>query len=228
MFESGREKIAFSSRAFPDGVTWSKNLALSEDGLVSTRLPSNQSQDIWILTHPFPIGMAWRPPSSASFTVSMEGTVNSVPSVFPTPPEVSLRYSPDKVNWSTWYLFTIENRPSGNVYKLSISLPKAAYDRYQTLMRDWWQTKPNWPSDENAFCEWLIKKDPDFFVTEKPFIGYVQIRFDKENIGASQNIREIVIDYGWGVSGLGSPVNDKAKMPDTTDTRWHFLGKIIR
>ena len=71
--DSGEEKIIFSADKLQKDVTWSKGFSLKATGLETEQLPEGQSQDIWIQTHAFPIGLSWRPPTAASFYVSFDG-----------------------------------------------------------------------------------------------------------------------------------------------------------
>src|SRR5256885_1560045 len=101
ILEAGEEKIVFSPGKIQKNITWSANFSLIETGLETKQLPKNQSQDIWIQTHAFPIGLSWRPPSSANFSVSFDGSINEIDSTFPIEPQIFIRYSCDKMNWST-------------------------------------------------------------------------------------------------------------------------------
>lgn len=222
ILEFGEEKIVFSQSKIQKGVTWSDNFSLKSGVLETENLPSNQSQDVWIQTHAFSIGLSWRPPSSANFFVSIDGSINESSS---TSPQIFIRYSPDKANWSTWYSFskTDEKTVEGlDIYKVSIHLPSSAVEKYNKLMRDWWKTSPVWSSDETEFCEWLIKKEPDFFVKEKPFIGYVQVRIEKMSVNPFQNLKSISVKYVWGVGGLSSIPKDKSKVRKNTEDKWFF------
>jgi hypothetical protein len=55
-------------------------------------------------------------------------------------------------------------------------MPQQAREKYDELMKEWWQTNPAWSSDEHEFCLWLAARHPDFFASEIPVIGYAQIR----------------------------------------------------
>lgn len=225
ILEAGAVKIIFSPDKVEKNVTWSDNFFLKETGLETKQLPENQSQDVWIQTHAFPIGLSWRPPSGAGFTAYLDGSINDVNPDFRIDPQIFIRYSCDKVNWSTWYSFTKTEKKSesgSNIYESKIWLPASATENYYKLMRDWWKTNPAWSSDEHEFVEWLVKKEPDFFVREKPFIGYVQVRVEKPSVNPSQNIRSMNIGYTWAVSGLASIAKDKSKVRKNTEDKWFF------
>lgn len=93
ILEYGEEKIVFAPDKIQKGVTWSKGFSLKETGLETEQLNRGVSQDVWILTHAFPIGLSWRPPTAANFYVSFDGDIAT--------PAIYIRYSCDKVNWST-------------------------------------------------------------------------------------------------------------------------------
>jgi hypothetical protein len=227
ILEAGEEKLIFSSEKIQKGVTWSENFSLKETGLETTELPANQSRDLWIQTHAFPIGLSWRPPSSANFTVSFEGSLNDADPNYRIEPQIFIRYSCDKVNWSTWYNFNKTERKDKERFKIyegKIWLPALASERYLKLMREWWKTEPMWSSDENEYCEWLLKKEPDFFAKEMPFIGYVQVRLEKMSVNLSQNLKSMTIGYSWGVGGLASIPKDKSKVRKNTEDKWFFEG----
>jgi hypothetical protein len=217
--EWNKESITLLPGKVADGVTWSNGLSLTDRGLKAEELPQNQIHNFWVQTHVFPIGMSWRPPSSATFTVSVDGNVTDAEWSFATT-EVALRFSPDKVNWSTWYAFTQDT--TTKKFQLKLWQPRVASARYQELEREWWKTKPIWSSDENEFCEWLVKREPDFFVKEKPFIGYVQLRLDRYDARAEQYISGLTVEYSTAVGGLMSPQPKGVR--NDVGRRWFFVG----
>ncbi|MEP6900413.1 MAG: hypothetical protein ABJA66_01610 [Actinomycetota bacterium] len=228
ILEAGEEKIDFSPGKIQKNVTWSDSFSLQETGLETKQLPKNQVRDVWLQTHSFPIGLSWRPPNSANFTVSLDGSIDEVDSTYRLEPQIFIRYSCDKVNWSTWYIFSKSDKKTDkglNIYENKIWLPTSVSEKYQNLMRDWWKTNPLWSSDENEFCEWLVKKEPDFFAKELPFIGYVQLRMEKMAVNPSQNLKSLTIRYFWSVGGLASIPKDKSKVRKNTEDKWFFEGK---
>ena len=220
---AGSENIIFSPDKISKDVTWSPRLSLTENGLSSPALPANQSQDVWLQTHAFPIGLSWRPPSSASFRIFFDGTLNE-DSMWGKA-RIFIRYSCDKDHWSTWYeadKSEEKNKDGLPVYKGKIWLPESSRQKYNDLMSDWWKTKPIWASDENEFSQWLVKKEPDFFSREFPFIGYVQVRLEKMSINSSQQIKSLTADYSWAVGGISAIPEDKSKVRKNTDDPWFF------
>src|SRR5262245_56100960 len=103
ILEYGEEKFVFSAEKLQKGVIWSDNFLLTETGLETKQLPANQSQNVWIQTHAFPIGLSWRPPSGAGFTAVLVGTLKDSDAASLLTPQIFIRYSSDKLNWSTWY-----------------------------------------------------------------------------------------------------------------------------
>lgn len=142
-------------------------------------------------------------------------------------PGISIRYSSDKVSWSTWYNFSKsdEKSPDGfGIYESKIELPQNAYERYFELMRQWRKTRPIWGSDEHEFCEWLTRKEPDFFTKHMPFIGYVQVRIEKMSVRKTQNLKSLTVGYAWRVSGLGSIPDNQSRVRLNTGEKWFFEG----
>jgi hypothetical protein len=219
---AGSENIAFSPGKMTRGVTWSPIFSLTENGLASPALPANQSHDVWLQTHAFPIGLSWRPPGAANFRIYFDGTLNEENTW--SKARLFIRYSCDKEHWSTWYETdrTEEKNKDGlPVYKGKIWLPEASRQRYNDLMFDWAGTKPIWASDENEFCEWLVKNEPDFFAKEFPFIGYVQVRLEKGSVN-NQQVKSLTVEYSWAVGGLSPIPEDRSKVRKNTDDPWFF------
>lgn len=219
---AGSESIMFSPDKISKDVTWSPTFSLTEKGLASPALPANRSHDVWLQTHAFPIGLSWRPPGSANFRMYFNGSLNE-DSIW-SKARLFIRYSCDKEHWSTWYEAdkTEEKNKDGlPVYKGKIWLPESSRQRYNDLMDDWLKTKPIWGSDDNEYCEWLVKREPDFFAREFPFIGYVQVRLEKGSVN-NQQIKSLTIDYSWAVGGMSTIPEDKLKVRKNTDDPWFF------
>jgi hypothetical protein len=228
ILESGAETMIFLPEKLQKGITWSNNFSLKETGLETKQLPVNQSQDVWVQTHAFPIGLSWRPPTGANFTAYFEGSLNDADPNFRSDAQLFIRYSCDKINWSTWYSFnkTDKKTSAGFIfYEGQIRLPQTASEQYRNLMSEWWKTNPVWSSDETEFCEWLVKKEPDFFAREMPFIGYVQVRIEKMSINSAQNLKSLTVGFASGVGGLASIPRDKSKVRKNTEDYWFFEGK---
>jgi hypothetical protein len=209
--------IVFARGKVPEGVAWSQAMQLTERGLETKPLDSpNASWDFWMQSQIIPVGLSWRPPTSINLKLSANGYSMQRGYL-----RTYFRYSSDKVHWSSWYELAVSDKDtngSAAVYQGDISLPRVAGERYSELMRQWWKTDPDWSSDEHEFCVWLAKNHPEYFSTEQPFIGYIQIRF--EGSGSYVRVENVKIDQFWGVGGLHS--FPKRKTRETTEGKWFF------
>jgi len=209
--------IVFARGKVLEGVTWSSTMQLTERGLEIKPVNSpNESRDFWMQSQAISVGLSWRPPTSINLKLSANGYSAQRGYMW-----AYLRYSSDKVHWSSWYGLTVSDEDtngSASVYLGNISLPRAASERHDELMRQWWKTDPDWSSDEHEFCVWLAKNHPEYFSTEQPFIGYIQFRF--EGSGSNGRIDNVKIDQSWAVGGLHSL--PKRKTRETTEEKWFF------
>jgi hypothetical protein len=114
-------------------------------------------------------------------------------------------------------VITITKDP-GSVYQGELTLPRAAREQHDVLMREWFKTDPAWSSDEHEFCVWLAKLYPSYFATENPFIGYVQVRVEGES--RRMRVGAMRIEQSWSVSGFTSFSKRKART--TTGEKWFF------
>lgn len=114
-------------------------------------------------------------------------------------------------------VITNTNNP-GSEYRGELSLPRAAREQYDVLMREWFKTDPAWSSDEHEFCVWLAKLYPSYFATEYPFIGYLQVRVEGE--ARRMRVGGMKIEQAWSVSGFTS--FSKRKPRPTTGEKWFF------
>src|SRR5947209_4398745 len=80
-----------------EGVTWSKGTQLTDAGLVLSK-----SGEAWIQSAKIPAGLAWRPPTAARMSLSLEGKACNVSKTT----AAYARYSVDGVHWSTWQPMT--------------------------------------------------------------------------------------------------------------------------
>jgi hypothetical protein len=141
---------------------------------------------------------------------------------------VFFRYSADLVHWSSWYSMTLSGAGAPDTraeYQGNVSLPHVAGEEYARLMREWWQTGPQWSSDEHEFCVWLATHYRGYFSTEVPFVGYVQVRLEG-NAGAFR-LGSINVKQSSGSSGLQSL--PKGTRRATANGEWFFdLNKVGR
>jgi hypothetical protein len=213
---SNSVKIRFAPAETLNGITWSSSVLLTESGLFLERLAPNTSAEVWVQSQPMAAGMSWRPPTSVMVRVEVE----SGPDDF-TYLHSYFRYSCDKVHWSTWYnLSSAKAQPKdiAFAYEGWLSVPRVARKEYAALSQEWWKTNPVWSSDEHELCIWIAKRNPDFFSSEFPFIGYIQVRIEGETRGMS--LKSLRINTSSSVSGLMSV--KKGQVRSTTDEKWFF------
>jgi hypothetical protein len=221
IFYANRVDIPFAPTKVPKEVAWSSSVSLKDDGLYSEKLPSNMSREVWVQSQPIPAGNSWRPPTTATINLQVKAGAKDF-----TYLHAYFRYSCDRVHWSTWYNLrpVTPETNAGTVYEGGLSIPRMAHAPYYEKMNEWWQTKPNWYSDEHELCVWITRQDPDFFAREFPFIGYVQVRIEGETQGLHLKSMSVKVDAA--VSGLYSP--DKGQGRVTTDEPWSFDVSKVR
>jgi hypothetical protein len=138
------------------------------------------------------------------------------------------RYSADRVHWSSWYRLA----PTAPVTSLVstefeswLELPRAASERYEELKTEWWQTQPVWSSDEHEFCIWLAAHHRDYFDTEVPLVGYVQVRVEGD--AHQVHVASMTVWFSSDPGGLES-IPRGPRRP-TADGPWFFdLAKLGR
>jgi hypothetical protein len=214
-------KIRFAPAEILDGITWNSSALLTESGLFLERLAPNTSAEVWVQSQPIAAGMSWRPSTSVMVRVEVE----SGPDDF-TYLHSYFRYSCDKVHWSTWYNLSSAKDQSNDItfaYEGWLSVPQIARKAYFALSQEWWKTNPVWSSDEHELCVWIAKRNPEFFSSEFPFIGYIQVRIEGETRG--MNLKSLRIITSSVESGLTSI--KKGQVRSTTGEKWFFdLSKI--
>jgi hypothetical protein len=209
--------IQFTPLKVPDGVTWSRGVSITENGLSSEKLLPNSSAEVWVQSQPISAGMSWRPPTSAKLRLNVEAGTRDF-----TYLNAYFRYSCDRIHWSTWYNLPSvkpESETSKRNYEGSLSIPRMANDPYYAKMQQWWKTKPVWSSDEHELSVWIVSQDPNFFSREFPFIGYLQVRIEGETSKGLQ-LKSLSVEVGSAVSGLSSP--SKGQGRTTTGEKWFF------
>jgi hypothetical protein len=211
-------EIVFVKGKIPAKTAWSDSLRLTDAGLHFSSPGRSASADLWVQTDRVPVGLAWRPPTAAGFTLSVKGEMGegALASAY-------LRYGCDGRHWSTWYRMIPQEKPAegfARTYKHDLVLPLASSARYGELMREWWKTKPDWGSDEHALCLWIARRYPSFFAEEFPFIGYVQFRLEMPGRSEEMTIASLAVKTGWSVSGL-TAIPQSGVTPDR-GTKWHF------
>jgi hypothetical protein len=208
-----RQEFDFKSGKAPAGVHWSSDLALAQAGLVLNTVPRPRHfTDFSIETDKIALGLSWRVPTGAKFTVSLNGKKTGTPYVY-------YRYGCDGVHWSTWYQMTQANKSE---FSAEVRLPRAARYVYDRLWAQWNRTSPEWQDDEDALCRWIAKHDPHFFEREFPFLGYVQFRLEWDLIEDRFAIETLTIDENWSVGGAVSGHPPLERIEGGIHDRWHF------
>jgi hypothetical protein len=215
-FSSDSITIKFAPTEKLDGVTWAPSVSLTDSGLYLGRVSPDSSAEIWVQTQPISAGMSWRPPSSIMVRVDVESGAEDF-----TYLRSYIRYSCDKAHWSTWYnLSPAKTKTAGMAftYESWISLPRIAHKAYSDLAQEWWMTDPAWSSDEHELCVWIAKSYPEFFSSEFPFIGYIQVRIEGESRGL--RLKSLRVSANSAVSGVTSV--KKRQVRSTIDGKWFF------
>lgn len=200
--------------------THSDNLRATSDGLALPQPAGGTSAEFWVLSKAFPIGLSWRPPSSARLTINVEGNLKTN-----FPMNAFVRYSCDAGHWSSWYALrqttTTLDRNAVVSYEGEVDIPNYALKGYRDLMSEWWKTQPDWSSDEDAYCRWLVKRDSGFFKRHFPFIGYVQVLVEGFYPKSGVLMSKVLVDTQWGIGGLASiPKHPRPQGYD--QQKWHF------
>jgi hypothetical protein len=214
IFFQNRVEIQFAPNQTPAEATWSPSLSLNDNGLTSPNLPPNTTTEVWVQSQPMPAGISWRPPTFERIKVEVGSGVEAF-----TYLHTYVRYSCDRVHWSTWYnLRPVKTEePVATSYEGDLSLPRSAYAPYYAKMAEWWKTNPEWTSDEHELCVWITRQDPEFFARQFPFIGYIQVRLEGEARGLQ--LKSLSVNIDAAVSGLSAPRIGGSK---STDEPWSF------
>jgi hypothetical protein len=190
-------EVLLAKGKIPSGVTWSAAFQLTSDGL--QQLPENYKSDIWIQTHKIPVGIAWRPPSSSTVSLSIYGNGAKDYPIY-----AYVRYGCDGVHWSSWYPMQPSAKLRANslaTYTCYLRLPNVAFEKFCDLEKEWEGTKPDWDEDTDACCRWIAKNHPRFFEDEIPFLGYVQFRLETFTL-ESRKCTKLIIGKNWCVGGM--------------------------
>lgn len=215
-FSSDSIKINFTPTESLDGVTWGPSISLTESGLFLEKLSPNISAKVWVQTQPISAGMSWRPPTSITVNVEVESGSEDF-----TYLRSYFRYSCDKAHWSTWYnLSSAKTKTEGMAFAYEgwLSAPNVAREEYSAQAGEWWETDPAWTSDEHELCVWIAKRNPEFFASEFPFIGYVQVRIEGESRG--MRLKSLRVSTNSAESGVTSI--KKRQVRSTIGEKWFF------
>jgi hypothetical protein len=223
MADDARAKAIWSE---PEKLNLTTN-GLGWDGEVAS------SRDGWIHTAPLALGLSWRPPIAVSVRVTIhpmptEFVLNSGQKSTPYIGDVYVRYSPDLRHWSTWQALqggesqnSVEKQNPGRHFIGTIRVPYSEREQYGRLLSEYAGLDVPWKSDEDAAVRWIVEKDPDFFATQLPFIGYVEFRYEGSFYGG-QRITSFNADVSYGISGLHSTPRNRDAYKDRDVKPWAF------
>jgi len=165
---------------------------------------ANSSYDGSFTTAPIAVGTAWRPTGG----VTLECTLCPVSQVFREgfwKGDLYVRYSPDKKHWSSWQMLQVKGKPQpadkGVKFTGMLGVPEIASKRYYELVEEYSKLDVPWQSDEEAAVKWILKKYPEFFAKNLPFIGYVQFLFEGPFRGG-ERITAFDCNIYWSIGGL--------------------------
>jgi hypothetical protein len=168
----------------------------------------NDIHNFWVQSIPVAIGTAWRPAESCNVRMKMNFADSNDQFRFDNPYKEQqsthaasciqfyVRYSPDKLHWSTWQALDAQLQGL-------IDVPDVARVEYNNLLGDYAKQNVPWSSDEEAAAKWILQGQPDFFEKHIPFVGYVQFRGEGW-IAGGQRIKQIEMALSWDVSGMAT------------------------
>jgi len=220
IFFNDNVTIEFAPGKVPREASWSTQMELTSRGLATLQpWAPNTSRDFWLRTQPLAAGLSWRPSRVLGITVSLQDVEVAPNSTMRPYVQAFARYSTDRVHWSSWFGLTGNDATLvAATFTGTLSMPQRAREKYDELMREWWQTDPAWQSDEHEFCVWLAARHPDYFAAEIPLIGYTQILIE----GGAQGFRVggLSVSLQSGSSGLSSIPRGTRRA--TADQKWLF------
>ena len=188
-------------------------------------------RDAWIETEPLAIGTSWRPTQNAGIRIKIQ---TNYPAIVVTGPDskafhtpgIYVRHSADRVHWSDWQPTDMneDRRMPGTVlYTTRVGVPRRTIETYHAKLREWSRRDDiEWGSDEDEFCRWLVKQEPDYFSKERPFVGYVQFLVETSFHGG-QRLTRFEADVSWSAGGIHQPPKGPAaeKRRQSRDA-WNF------
>jgi hypothetical protein len=167
-----------------------------------------------ILTHPVGVGYWHRPTTSVHIRAELSPgpqklTDNDGHSYYADPGHMYARHSPDRQHWSSWQALTSGSR-TNRVYEGELAIPgRERYSLYERLRLEYAQRDDApWPDDEEAAVRWIVSWNPEFFATNLPFIGYVQLLFEGR-FPPGRRLKTFKAELSWSMGGLGfGPMED--------------------
>jgi hypothetical protein len=210
--------VDFRNVASSAQATWSPSLKRTPQGLVAAN-----GDQFWVQLAPIAVGPSFRLPRATDLDVTLGSDAPLISNL-----EVFFRCGIDRVHWTSWYdMKPIWEKPTQrpHEFKGGVALPTVARERFDSRWDEWQKTKPEWPNDEHEFCVWLAATHPDYFATEVPLIGYVQIRIEgwsRETL----RLTTVKVSGEYSISGLG--FGEGVKSRPSKDGDWFFDLSTVR
>lgn len=224
-------ELDFGNPGISKIVRWSnKNMVGVESGGLGFDGESNQVVDVSLeTTEPYAIGYSWRPAQSAQFDIEITPPLKPITlpngeTSVPFTGQFYVRYSPDAKHWSSWQVLAGVigvGKESKWTFKGQVGVPQKERESYQNFLSSYSKMDVPWTSDEEAAVKWILKKEPDFFANQIPFVGYLQFLFENQLFGG-QRIQKIKIGIGYGISGLATIPKDKKVQEGRDNMPWRF------
>lgn len=179
-----------------------------------------QSRDGWILTDPVSVGVSWRPTSIVNVTVSIAPgprtiTLKNGQKISMWPGRAFVRYSADKKHWSSWQALSYPGSTQTKapvraaVYRGMVAVPRRNRIAYDRLLQKFQRSHVPWPSDEDALARQITARQPSFFRSPIPFVGYVQVLYEGQ-FWAGIRLTKLNVNASYVVGGMHLPPRDKA------------------
>jgi len=191
----------------------------------------NACRDGWLQTMSVGVGTTWRPTHSASLRVTLKPARRKVElpngqTYVPAIPSLYARHSPDAVHWSDWQPLTYNPDPAVSkgavVYHGQLGTPRRNREAYDKYWQEYRKLDVSWVDDEEALCTWILKRDPDFFANNRPFVGYVQFLME-DCFPGGQRIESLSATMSWAVNGMHQSPKDPHTERRHSDMKgWRF------
>lgn len=198
---------------------WSEpdRMTVTAEGLGWGTRDDEGSRDVWLQTEPIGIGLSWRPTTIASIKARVErpGTSGML----------YARYSIDGKHWTTWQHLEAVNPPVANGpterFQGTLRVPYRERARYDELRLNYSRRDDvAWSSDEETLVEEILKREPKFFETSTPFVGYVQFLYEAQLRGG-QRMKGLEVEVDWWLSGKHHAPKDESARKGR-DGPWRF------
>lgn len=207
--------IDLRPQAVPEEMTWSRNLTLTGDGLETGPPASPTSfREVWLQSPPLATGPSWGPPDNITVSLTLND-LEVVETMMRASLQTFARYSADRVHWSSWFPVPVASR---DTFCASYALPRIAQERRNALLQEWERTGPVWSSDQHDFFLWVAAEHPEFFATEIPVIGYVQLRVE----GLVQALRVSALTVRLQAAMSGMSARPRGNVRPDTESPWFF------